>query len=115
VDAFLDLPHWKSYRQLLDLVDFIVVSRPGYDNEEISRAVPPNLIRQSLQDHTGHTIRLRRSAIHILRGIDMPVAASDIRDTVRAGRRVTGLVPPLVEEYIRKEGLYLPARKAARA
>lgn len=115
VDAFLDLPHWKSYRSLLDLVDFIVVSRPGYDNEEISRAVPPNLIRQSLHDRTGRTIRLRRSAIHILRGIDMPVAASDIRDTVRAGRRVTGLVPPLVEEYIRKEGLYLPARRAARA
>ncbi len=115
VDAFLDLPHWKDYRQLLDLVNFIVVSRPGYDNQEISRIVPPDLVRQGARSGQANTIRLRRSVVHILQGIDMPVASSDIRDAVRAGRRVTGLVPPLVEEYIRKEGVYLPARKAARA
>jgi nicotinate-nucleotide adenylyltransferase len=115
VDAFLDLPHWKSSRQLLALVNFIVVSRPGYDNQEISRIVPPDLVRQGTQSREADTIRLRHSAVHILQGVDMPVASSDIRDAVRAGRHVTGLVPPLVEEYILKEGLYLPARKAARA
>ena len=115
VDAFLDLPHWKSYRQLLALVNFIVVSRPGYDNQEISRIVPRDLVRHSARAGGANTIRLRRGAVHMLQGIDMHVASSDIRDAVQAGRRVTGLVPPLVEEYIRKEGLYLPARKAARA
>ena len=115
VDAFLDLPQWKSYRQLLALVNFIVVSRPGYDNQEISRIVPRDLVRHSARAGGANTIRLRRGAVHMLQGMDMHVASSDIRDAVQAGRRVTGLVPPLVEEYIRKEGLYLPARKAARA
>ena len=30
-DAFLDLPHWREFRRLLDAVEFIVVSRPGFD------------------------------------------------------------------------------------
>jgi nicotinic acid mononucleotide adenylyltransferase len=55
-------------------------------------------------------IRLRRSTLHILRGVHMPVASHDIRKAVSSGRSVTGLVPPLVEEYILKEGLYRPRR-----
>lgn len=115
VDAFLDLPQWKSYRQLLEMVNFIVVSRPGYANHEIAKIVPPGMVSNRKQHSSGQTICLRHTAVHTLRGIDMPMSSSDIRDAVRAGRRVSGLVPPLVEEYIRKEGLYLPARKAVRA
>jgi hypothetical protein len=54
------------------------------------------------------TIRLRRSTLHILWGVHMPVASRAIREAIAAGRSVTGLVPPLVEEYILKEGLYRP-------
>jgi nicotinate-nucleotide adenylyltransferase len=45
VDAFLDLPHWKEYRRLLNLVDFIVVSRPGFDVDEIRKVVPEETSR----------------------------------------------------------------------
>src|SRR6516164_1126972 len=40
LDAFLDLPHWRDYRCLFDLMDFIVVSRPGFRSQEIMKAVP---------------------------------------------------------------------------
>jgi nicotinate-nucleotide adenylyltransferase len=140
VDAFLELPHWKEYRRLLDLVDFIVVSRPGFDANEIrkvvSKAMAPSRgarlrplipaplrtgsrgdgLEQSLlpssarRGGAGHpeTIRLRRSTLHVLWGVHMPVASHAIRRAIAAGRSVTGLVPPLVEEYILKEGLYCP-------
>lgn len=106
VDAFLDLPAWKGYRQLLDLVNFIVVSRPGYSNSEIAKVVPASLMRKSPQRARRDAITLRRTVIHILRGVDVPVASRDIRQAIEAGRPVTGLVPPLVEEYLRKEGIY---------
>jgi len=140
VDAFLELPHWKEYRRLLDLVDFIVVSRPGFDANEIRKVVCkamtpsrgallhppiPSLLRtrsvggglehslfpsSARKGGAGHpdTIRLRRSTLHILWGVHMPVASHAIRKAIAAGRSVTGLVPPLVEEYILKEGLYRP-------
>lgn len=108
VDAFLDLPHWREYRRLLDLVNFIVVSRPGFDSREIRKTVPTDQLRREAGGLHPDTIRLRRSTAHILRGVDAPVASRDIREAIRAGRPVAGLVPELVEEYILKEGLYRP-------
>jgi nicotinate-nucleotide adenylyltransferase len=109
VDAFLELPCWKEYRRLLDLVDFIVVSRPGFDANEIRKVVPEAMAR-AVGAGRPDVIRLRRSTLHILGGVHMPVASHDIRKAVSSGRSVTGLVPPLVEEYILKEGLYRPRR-----
>jgi len=161
VDAFLELPHWKEYRRLLDLVDFIVVSRPGFDSDEIRKVVADamtasgvalhhtlvpssarrgvsrdvldhpsvspsvrEIVSAALLDHPSapsstrrglrggaaqpDTIQLRHSTLHVLRGVHMPVASHAIRKAIGAGRSVTGLVPPLVEEYILKEGLYRP-------
>ena len=104
LDAFLDLPMWKSFRRLLEEVDFIVVSRPGFKSEKIRRVVPQDLF--SPHPAQRDTIPLRMSTVRILRGVHVPVASRDIRQAVRAQRRVTGLVPPLVEQYILKEGLY---------
>ncbi|MGD0695945.1 MAG: nicotinate-nucleotide adenylyltransferase [Terriglobia bacterium] len=108
VDAFLDLPQWKGYRHLLDLVDFIVVSRPKYSDSDIARVVPEELRGPGPNDLSHHTIALRKSTLHILRGVDVPVSSREIRAAIRARRDVAGLVPPLVEEYLRKESLYRP-------
>ncbi len=106
VDAFLDIPHWREYRTLLKLVNVIVVSRPGFTNRQIRGVLPAD--GGWTQEGAGPSglIRFGPSTMHILRGVHVPVASSDIRGRLRAGRRVTGLVPPLVEQYIVKEGLY---------
>ncbi len=106
VDAFLDLPHWKESRRLLDSVNFLVVSRPGFDPRAIREVVPDVLLRSAASRPPRDVLRLRHTSVQVLPGVDVPVASRDIREAVRTGRRVTGLVPPLVEEYIRKEGLY---------
>jgi nicotinate-nucleotide adenylyltransferase len=109
-DAFHDLPHWKQYRQLLNSANFIVVSRPGFSIREITKIVPPGLLllRRPAAKAPPKAVLLKRTAMHVLEGLDVAIASRDIRQAIRAGRRVTGLIPPLVEEYIRKEGLYLP-------
>ena len=104
--AFLDLPHWKEARRLLDSVNFLVVSRPGFDPRAIREAVPDDLLESATGRGSREVLRLRHTSVQVLHGVDVPVASRDIREAVRAGQRVTGLVPPLVEEYIRKEGLY---------
>jgi nicotinate-nucleotide adenylyltransferase len=109
VDAFLELPYWREYRKLLELVDFIVVSRPGFDAQEMRKVVEA-MTPSGGAPNRPDTIRLRRSTIHVLRGVHMPVASHDIRKAIGSRRSVTGLVPPLVEEYILKEGLYRSRR-----
>jgi len=135
VDAFLDLPQWKDHRRLLDMVDFIVVSRPGFDARKIWSVLPADRTREArgeglVRAKAGigrsrleardselaarawpRLIRFRQTTLHILEGVHVPVASRDIREAVRARRRIAGLVPPVVEKYILKEGLY--AQKAA--
>ena len=108
-DAFLDLPHWKDYRRLLASVNFIVVSRPGFSEHDIRETIPRDLRPAKSSRSPGAAVKMRRTSVFILRGVDVPVASREIRVAVRAGQRVTGLVPPLVEQYILKEGLYRPA------
>ena len=105
-DAFLDLPYWKEFRRLLDSVEFIVVSRPGFDVEALRQVPPPDLLPARRLAPRSETIRLRHGAIHLLGGVDASVASRDIRQAVRARKPIAGLVPKLVEEYILKEGLY---------
>jgi nicotinate-nucleotide adenylyltransferase len=105
-DAFLDLPHWREFRRLLDSVEFIGVSRPGFDVEALRQVAPPDLLPARRLAPKAGTIRLRHGAIHLLPDVDAAVASRDIRQAVKARRSITGLVPKLVEEYILKEGLY---------
>jgi nicotinate-nucleotide adenylyltransferase len=105
-DAFLDLPYWKEFRRLLDLVEFIVVSRPGFAVDALRQVPPPDLLPARRLAQKAGTIRLRHGAVHLLPGVDAPMASRDIRQAVRARKPITGLVPKLVEEYILKEGLY---------
>jgi len=109
VDAFLDLPQWKDYRRLLDSVNFIVVSRPGFALAEIAKTIPSSLLGKPSGRTPPNTLTMRHTSLHVLEGVAMAVASREIREAIAAGRPVTGLVPPLVEEYIRKEGLYRPA------
>lgn len=106
VDAFLDLPQWREYRRLLDLVNFIVVSRPGFRSAGIRNVVPRELLRADRGGSRSDIIHLRRTVVRVLGGVEAPVASREIREAVRAGRRVSGLVPPPVEQYILKAGLY---------
>ncbi len=109
-DAFLDLPHWKEYRQLLDTVNVIVVSRPGFSTDDLWKTVPREAVLSMDRGVTPDSFHLKRTSLHVLRGVHVPVAARGIREAIHAGRRVTGLVPVLVEHYISKESLYRPAQ-----
>ncbi len=107
-DAFLDMPHWKSFSRLLKSTNFIVVSRPGFSIEQITGILPAGLLQQQGKADS-KLVKLKSTSIHLLSGLDVAIASRDIRNALRDGKRITGLVPPLVEQYLQKEGLYRPA------
>jgi nicotinate-nucleotide adenylyltransferase len=45
--------------------------------------------------------------LHLLDNVNQKISATEIRGAVRAKRPIKKLVPENVEEYIKKEGLYL--------
>jgi nicotinate-nucleotide adenylyltransferase len=102
-DAFLDLPHWHEWKALLDAVDFILVSRPGFPLAEIARVIPTEL---RAGPESASSIALRRSAVHLLTTVKADVSSSEIRRLVSEGKSLAGLVPDAVADYIEKQGLY---------
>lgn len=79
------LPKWRSAEKLAQLVEFVVIPRPG---EPAAQLQPP--------------FRQRR-----LTGFPLGVSSSQIRARVRSGLALDGLVPPAVAEAVRNNHLYL--------
>ncbi len=109
-DAFLEIPTWRHYEALLGLCDFIVVSRPGFRLDALRLVIPPEMLRRPDPDSAPldrRAILLRKTAVHLLDAVHSTVSATEIRRRVHRRQSIHGLVPPRVEEYMHKQGLYL--------
>jgi nicotinate-nucleotide adenylyltransferase len=96
-DAFADIATWSRYPAVLDLANFVVVSRPGITLDSLRERAPSAFSRHSAAD-----TRV------ILVAADTPdVSSTQIRRRVQAGEQLAGLVPDAVAAYIAAHRLYL--------
>lgn len=103
-DAFAEIETWHRYPELLDLAQFVVVSRPGYPVQALKPRLP-GLASRMLTAHSG-TPRSADLAIYLLEARTSDVSSTDIRRRLAAGESLAGLVPPSVETHIRQHDLY---------
>lgn len=98
-DAFAEIATWSRYPAVLDLANFVVVSRPGTTLDSLRERVPSAFSHRSAGSAANTRV--------ILVEADTPdVSSTEIRRRVRAGQPVSGLVPDAVERYISAHGLY---------
>jgi len=90
-DAFLDLRRWRSPDGLLEVAEWIVVSRPGFSFTDLD----------ALKLSPGQLAR-----VHLLPGVAEPVSATEIRIRLSEGHDCREIVPAPVLEYIRRCHLY---------
>lgn len=81
-DAFAELDSWHRAQEVIKLVEFIVVTRPGHEIKNIAGA-----------------------RVHRLETVALPVSSSEIRQKLAAGEEPQEL-PPEVLRYIRERRLY---------
>ena len=81
-DAYKQLAKWKDIAQVLKIVEFIVVNRPGYKQ-------------------TAGKIKCHHA---VMPGID--ISSSYVRQRMRSGQEVRYWVPGPVAEYIKRKRLY---------
>lgn len=92
-DSFLDLRRWRSPDRLLDLAEWIVVSRPDFPLTE------PQLAPLALT-------AVQRARVHLLTTVHEDLSATDLRRRLRASDPCSGLLCPAVADYIRSHNLY---------
>jgi nicotinate-nucleotide adenylyltransferase len=85
-DVLASLPKWRSYDELAQLVDFLVVKRPGSTIEEIPE--------------------VRTTTIDI---DALDISATELRQALADGADVDEFISPLVMGYIEEKGLYARA------
>jgi nicotinate-nucleotide adenylyltransferase len=90
-DSFLDLQRWHEPELLLELAEWIVVSRPGFPLADLS-----SLELTSRQ----------RGRVHLLQTVHEDVAATNLRERLEAGDLCEDVLSPEVSAYIRAHRLY---------
>lgn len=103
-DAFADIATWSRYPAILDLANFVVVSRPGFTldslRDRVPAAFPSTPLRTSGRESSAKT------RVILVEAHTPDVSSTEIRRRVRAGESLSGLVPDSVSHYIATHRLY---------
>jgi nicotinate-nucleotide adenylyltransferase len=111
MDAFLDLPKWYHWREILQLAHVVVAHRPGW------RAPDMGPLGELLVDRgTGrvgdlHEARAGRIYIHAVTQLE--ISSSAIRELIQSGGDPRFLMPDAVREIIHRSGCYAEPTRGA--
>ena len=101
-DAFQEIGTWKDYQELLSLCHFVVATRAGQGG-----GLPLEVAPLFWYDEDGgRYIHTSGHALYMVEVTALDISSTKIREAVRQGRSIRYLVPPQVEELIRREDLY---------
>lgn len=89
LDAVLDIVSWKDPEEIMTMCRFVAVSRYGYTHKKMEEL--PDGLRK----------RIIPLEIPLL-----AISSTELRERVRTGRSIRFMVPPAVEQFIRKKSLY---------
>ncbi len=90
-DSFLELPRWRESRRLLEMAEWIVVSRPGFSLRELAGLDLP----KEMMDR-----------VHLLETVQERVSATELRTRLRRGEDCSDSVDGAVLKYAREHQLY---------
>lgn len=114
MDAFFDIHTWKQSRSLLQAVRPLVVTR-RLDNdqggtisiEQMDRYIQSRLASDYRLDAEENVWQTPAGhAIYLLETRPAAVSSTMVRDRIRDGKPLAGLVPPLVDAYIEQKELF---------
>jgi nicotinate-nucleotide adenylyltransferase len=114
-DAFAEIATWREYPAVLDLAHFVVCSRAGVEASSLPARLPglaPRMVpvwapgSEEPGLRRAVVIQSPETRVFLLDCQTPDVSSTDIRARARAGRPLAGLVPPEVDAYIRRHGLY---------
>lgn len=90
-DQFLCFKSWYRYEEIAKTANVIGFSRSINDVEKMKRFIFQN----------------KELKMQIVNAEPYEMSSSEIREKIRNGESITGIVPEKVEEYIKEHGLYV--------
>jgi nicotinate-nucleotide adenylyltransferase len=111
MDAFAEIDTWKNAEELLQSVNFIVMPRSGMDKEEVVRKLQKAFKKQVSPGRAGDELETAvfndsPFTVYLPDAPETDISSSIIRRRIQHGESIENLVPPGVEEYIKRGGVY---------
>jgi nicotinate-nucleotide adenylyltransferase len=105
MDAFLGLPNWHRWRELLGLTHIVVAHRPGW------KAPTSGPLGEVMVDHGTGSIRdlheKPAGRIYVHAVTQLEISSTELRQIIETGRDPRYLVPESVREIIRETRSYV--------
>jgi nicotinate-nucleotide adenylyltransferase len=104
MDAFLGLPGWHRWDEILDIAHIVVAHRPGWKAPDIGA------LGELISEYGTHRVEDLHTAIagrvHIHAVTQLEISSTEIRDLVAAGRDPRFLMPDAVRDEILNSEIY---------
>lgn len=104
MDAFLELPKWHRWRDLLRLAHIVVAHRPGWRAPDMGPL--GNLLAERGTHRVNDLHRETAGYIYILDVTQLEISSTEVRELVSAGRDPRFLTPDSVRRIVRESGCY---------
>lgn len=109
MDAFLGLPNWHRWRELLDLAHIIVAHRPGW------RAPTMGPLGEVMVDRGTGSVRdlheQRAGRIYVHAVTQLEISSTELRQLISQGRDPRYIVPEEVRRIIRETRCYAAVQR----
>jgi nicotinate-nucleotide adenylyltransferase len=107
-DAFAEIETWSRYPEVLDLANFIAVSRPGVPVGTLRQRLPALKSRMRLPLRRGEAgTENPGTSIFLVDAPTTDASSTEIRRRLLAALPLHGLVPGPVEQHIQQHRLYV--------
>jgi len=110
-ENFAKIDTWKDYKELFKYANFAVLSRPGFNLENIRDIIPRSLVKQVKlsENKSGKTVykHLSGNSLIFFKIKGIRISSTTLRKLVEKGRSIKYFVPDRVNKYILKNKLYL--------
>ncbi len=104
MDAFLGLPKWYRWDELLNYAHIVVAHRPGWKAPDIGPL--GKLLDERGTHRIGDLHQKTHGHIHIHAVTQLEISSTEIRELVAAGRDPRFLMPDPVRDVIARSGCY---------
>lgn len=105
-DNFETFSEWKSYKKILEEVNLVVTTRPGYQIPETDAEMPDYLTGLVAESDFGTLELTTGRSVEFITLDDLDIASSELRKKLRVGRPVEKFLPLSVEGYIKSQKIY---------
>ena len=104
MDAFNGLPGWHNWQSFLDSCHILVLGRSGQDVDELVASELDLGRRQVTEPH--ELFEQSVGQVHLTGLFDVELSSTQVRNLLRANGSVSGLLNPIVFNYIEEHSLY---------